>query len=56
MGVAEVAEALGWSRGRVTTYTARGILPAPVASLRAGQVWRCEDIEAFRDSPRGQRR
>lgn len=45
VGVAEIAERLDWSKGRVTTYAARGLLPEPVAELAGGRVWRWEDVE-----------
>lgn len=47
VGVAEAAEILGWDKRRVSVYHARGLLPSPVAVLRAGPVWRRADIEAF---------
>ena len=47
VGVAEVAELLGWDRRRVSVYHARGLLPAPLAVLRSGPVWHRQDIEAF---------
>lgn len=53
VGVAEAAEILGWDKRRVSVYHARGLLPTPLAVLRAGPVWRREDIEAF---ARGQAR
>ena len=51
VGAAEVAERLGWVRGdgrpdsgRVSTYLRKGLLPPPLADLRAGPVWNWEDI------------
>jgi hypothetical protein len=47
VGVAEAAELLSWDKRRVATYIRRGSFPEPVASLRAGRVWRREDVEDF---------
>ena len=51
VGAAEVAERLGWMRGdgrpdsgRVSTYWKKGLLPRPLAELRAGPIWCWEDI------------
>lgn len=45
VGVAEIADRLGWDKRRVSTYVARGTFPEPVARLAMGQVWRWEDVE-----------
>lgn len=47
VGIAEVAERLGWPRRRVTEWHRQGKLPPPLAVLQAGPVWRRQDIEAF---------
>lgn len=45
VGVAEIAERLGWDRRKVSIYDKRGLLPPPIARLAMGQVWRWEDVE-----------
>lgn len=47
MGVKEVAEALGWSKAKVSEYHRRGKLPAPAFVIAAGPVWEAEDIDAY---------
>ena len=44
VGVSEAGAILGWDRRKVSVYHGRGLLPAPVAELRAGPVWRLADI------------
>ena len=44
VGVSEVGAILGWDRRKVSVYHGRGLLPAPVAELKAGTVWRLRDI------------
>lgn len=46
-GFAEVHAALGLSRGYVQTLTMRPDFPEPYDSLRAGRVWRSEDVESW---------
>ena len=48
VGTAEVAKMLGWSKGKVATYRARGILPPPAKELAAGPLWWRHHIEEFR--------
>jgi hypothetical protein len=47
VGVAEVAEMLGVSKSRVSTLSRRDDIPAPVAHLAAGPVWRAGDLSTF---------
>ena len=47
VGVSEAAAILGWSRGKVSVYNGRGLLPKPVTRLTTGPVWRREDIVAW---------
>jgi hypothetical protein len=47
VGVAEVAQILGWDKRRVATYVKRGSFPAPVESLAGGRVWMVDDVVAF---------
>lgn len=49
VGVAEVAEMLGWSKGKVSVYHSRGKLPKPVQELKSGPLWRRIDIEEYRE-------
>lgn len=44
VGVTEAAAILGWSRGKVSVYHGRGLMPTPTVELAAGPVWRLEDI------------
>lgn len=47
LGTAEVAVVLGWKRTRVAVAHSRGQLPAPLAVLACGPIWRREDIDAL---------
>lgn len=47
LGTAEVGAVLGWSRNRVAVSHSRGQLPAPLAVLACGPIWRREDIVAL---------
>lgn len=47
VGIAEVAEIMGWDKRRVVTYLDRGSFPEPFARLASGRIWRRSDIEAF---------
>ena len=44
VGPAEAASILGWDARRVAVYARRGVLPAPLAWLAMGPVWRREDL------------
>lgn len=46
LGAAEVAEYLGWTSQKVTSYLAhsKAGIPEPIQRLRSGPVWRREDI------------
>ena len=46
-GVTEVAGLLGVSRQRVSELRSSGTLPAPVAELAAGPVWRVSTLRRF---------
>jgi hypothetical protein len=46
-GVTEVAGLLGVSRQRVSELRSSGTLPAPVAELAAGPVWRVSTLQRF---------
>lgn len=52
VGVTEVAEILGWPRGKVSTYRKRGKMPKPVAVLKGGPVWDKDDIFKFKSKLR----
>lgn len=45
--VAEIAEYLGVSRQWVEVLSKRRDFPEPAAVLRAGRIWRTEDIEQW---------
>lgn len=47
LGAAEMAQVLGWPRSTVNVYHSRGKLPAPLATLSCGPIWRREDVLAF---------
>ena len=51
VGLHEVSELLGLTKYHANTMRRRGQLPAPVAELACGPVWRTEDIEAFAVRP-----
>ncbi len=52
MGTAEVAAHLGVSRQRVLQLAAKGDLPAPLAVLSSGKIWRADDIRRWADDRR----
>jgi len=48
MGAHEIRVRLGGiSRQRIYQITQRADFPKPLADLRAGKVWRAEDVEAW---------
>jgi hypothetical protein len=47
LGVAELAQALGVSKQRISELTELGRFPAPVARLKAGPVWQRSAIARF---------
>lgn len=55
MGLAEVAERLGWSKQHAASYLARadqkgfppGMFPKPFQKLNMGLVWWAEDVEEY---------
>jgi hypothetical protein len=49
VGVKEAAELLGWDKGKVSVYLARGILPEPIQRLASGPIWTREQIERYKD-------
>lgn len=55
VGLVEAAEILAVSKQRVGQLSHRPDFPSPVARLRAGPVWRSEQIKAF-DRGRARRR
>ncbi|HSX21146.1 MAG TPA: hypothetical protein VLE97_00035 [Gaiellaceae bacterium] len=46
-GIAEIAEALGVTRGLVAQWNFRGKLPEPDAALAMGPVWTAKTIEPW---------
>lgn len=48
-GVSELAELLGVTRQRVAELRHRPDFPAPVTQLKAGPVWRIDDLSRFVD-------
>lgn len=48
LGVAELAQLLGWDKAKVSTYVRRGKLPEPDYQLASGPVWRRQTIEQWR--------
>jgi hypothetical protein len=48
MGTAEIAERLGVTRVRVHQIaTTDPSFPAPLGEVKAGKIWRAEDIESW---------
>jgi len=47
VGLAEVAQLAGVTRGLIKTWKHRGKLPEPVAELACGTVWLKADIEEW---------
>ena len=49
VGVAEAADILGpgWDKRKVSTYTRRGVFPAPVLRLACGPLWERKQIEEY---------
>lgn len=47
VSVAEIAALAGVKPGTVIKWRQRGLLPAPVATLQAGNIWRRRDIERW---------
>lgn len=58
MGLAEVAEHLGWKKQHVTTYLNRaetkgfheGSFPQPIQRISSGWLWLASDIEEYKKS------
>jgi hypothetical protein len=44
LGVTDVARELGWTKGKVSEYRRRGILPEPVTRIGGRPVWTEEQI------------
>lgn len=55
MGAAEIAEYLGVSRQWVEVLSKRRDFPEPAVVLKAGRIWRTEDIEAWNAARRERR-
>lgn len=47
VGISEIGEMLGVSRQRASALQTHKGFPGPVATLRAGPVWRRDDIASF---------
>lgn len=47
VGVAEIAERLGWDKRKVATYISRGSFIEPLQRLAMGPVWRWRDVEEY---------
>jgi prophage regulatory protein len=47
MGAAEIAEYLGVSRQWVEVLSKRRDFPEPAVILKAGRIWRTEDVEQW---------
>jgi predicted DNA-binding transcriptional regulator AlpA len=57
LGLAEVAELLGFSRRHAARVTARPDFPRPVTRLAATPIWRKSQVEKWaRDRERGRKR
>nr|MDT0658884.1 helix-turn-helix domain-containing protein [Micromonospora sp. DSM 115978] len=55
MGAAEIAEYLGVSRQWVEVLTKRRDFPEPAVTLKAGRIWRTEDVEEWQTARKRQR-
>lgn len=47
LGLAEVAQLLGWDVRKASVYLQRRHLPEPFTVIACGPLWRQEDIQAF---------
>lgn len=47
VGAVEASEILGVERTRIARYVKTGVMPEPVAKLRATRVWLRTDVEAL---------
>jgi len=47
VGLSEIAESLGVSKRTAVRYAERSDFPKPLARLRAGIVWKREDVERW---------
>lgn len=47
-GMAETAEIMGWSKQHLASYIRRGRFPAPVQTLKCGQIWLVETILEYK--------
>lgn len=47
-GLAEFAEALGWSTSKLSTYLSRGSAPEPKYRLACGSIWTDEQVEFYK--------
>jgi len=47
VGAAEAADILGVERTRIARYVKNGIMPEPIAKLRATKVWLRSEVEAL---------
>lgn len=47
VGMAEIGQMLGVSRGRITVLIGRADFPAPIAVLTMGRVWAHDQVSAW---------
>lgn len=52
VGAAEASEILNVERTRISRYVKSGVMPPPVAKLRATTVWLRSDVEKLAESRR----
>jgi predicted DNA-binding transcriptional regulator AlpA len=55
VGAVEASEILDVERTRVSRYVKTGVMPEPVAKLRATSVWLRSDVEELAAKRRGDR-
>lgn len=48
LGVTDVAEELGWGKGKVSEYRRRGVLPEPATQIGGRPVWTKGQIDKFK--------
>jgi hypothetical protein len=61
LGLAEVAEAIGWDKRKLVTYVKRGVFPEPALRLASGPLWTRWQVDEYRQGrwkkpPRKKRR
>jgi len=53
VGLAEVAEMLGWDKRKLATYIKRGVFPEPCIRLKSTPIWHRKVINEYLKSKEG---